>query len=145
MLNKNKGLAKLSDSTGFSMETLGRTAYRIKELGIRQDNLKGSSLFGNDSQLKDLIGIMMNIPEISKNMQDIAKGNRNLSGDMIARLTTDWVNGTKLETLASQYFGDDRDAMTECCQAIYGKLVNSATWGLSTIQKLGINEDSLSE
>ena len=75
----------------------------------------------------------------------IAKGNRNLSGDMIARLTTDWVNGTKLETLASQYFGDDRDAMTECCQAIYGKLVNSATWGLSTIQKLGINEDSLSE
>ncbi len=145
VLNKNKGLAKLSDSTGFSMETLGRTAYRIKELGIRQDNLKGSSLFGNDSQLKDLIGIMMNIPEISKNMQDIAKGNRNLSGDMIARLTTDWVNGTKLETLASQYFGDDRDAMTECCQAIYGKLVNSATWGLSTIQKLGINEDSLSE
>lgn len=145
VLNKNKGLAKLSDSTGFSMETLGRTAYRIKELGIRQDNLKGSSLFGNDSQLKDLIGIMMNIPEISKNMQDIAKGNRNLSGDMIARFTTDWVNGTKLETLASQYFGDDRDAMTECCQAIYGKLVNSATWGLSTIQKLGINEDSLSE
>ncbi len=30
-------------------------------------------------------------------------------------------------------------------QAIYGKLVNSATGGLSTIQKLGINEDSLSE
>ncbi len=41
VLNKNKGLAKLSDSTGFSMETLGRTAYRIKELGIRKDNLKG--------------------------------------------------------------------------------------------------------
>ena len=145
VLNRNKGLAKLSDSTGFSMETLGHTAYRIKELGIRQDALKASSLFGNDSQLKDLIGIMMNIPEISKNMQDIAKGNKNLSGDMIARLTTDWVNGTKLEALASRYFGDDRDAMTECCQAIYGKLVNSATWGLSTIQKLGIKEDGLSE
>ena len=61
------------------------------------------------------------------------------------QFTTDWVNGTKLEALASRYFGDDRDAMTECCQAIYGKLVNSATWGLSTIQKLGIKEDNLSE
>lgn len=145
VLNKNKGLAKLSDSTGFSMETLGRTAYKIKELGIRQDSLKGSSLFGNDSQLKDLIGIMMNIPEISENMKEIAKGKHNMSGDMIARLTVDWVNGTKLETLANNYFGDERDAMTACCQAIYGKLVNSATWGLSTIQKLGMNEDSFSE
>lgn len=145
VLNKNKGLAKLSDSTGFSMETLTRTACRIRDLGIRQDTLNGSSLFDNNSQLKDLIGIMMNIPEISKNMQDIANGNRNMSGDTIARLTADWVNGTKLENLAREYFGDDRDAMTECCQAIYGKLVNSATWGLSTIQKLGINEGSLSE
>lgn len=144
-LNAHKGLAKLSDSTGFSMESLSRTVYKIKELGIRQDTLKESSLFGNGSQLKDLIGIMMNIPEIRENMQDISKGNKNLQGDMIAKLTTDWVNGTKLEFLASQYFGNDRDAMTACCQAIYGKLINSATWGLSTIQKLGIKEETLSE
>ena len=145
VLNQNKGLAKLSDSTGFSMESLRNTAYKIKELGIRQDTLKESALFGTGSQLKDLIGIMLNIPEISTSMKEIAKGNNNLQGDTIANLTADWVNGTKLEALASKYFGDDLGAMTECCKAIYGKLVNSATWGLSTIQKLGIKEGSLSE
>ena len=145
VLNSNKGLAKLSDSTGFSMETLRSTTIKLKELGIRQDTLKESSLFGSNSQLKELIGIMMNIPEIRGNMQDIAKSDSTSQGDMIARLTTDWVNGTKLETLAQRYFGDDKYAMTTCCKAIYGRLVNSATWGLSTIQKLSLDENELSE
>jgi replicative superfamily II helicase len=145
VLNKNKGLAKMSDSTGFSMESLRSIVYKINTLGVQQDSLKQSSLFKNESQLKDLIGIMMNIPEISESMQDISKGDKKLQGDTIARLTSDWVNGTKLEVLASRYFGNEKDAMTECCQAIYGKLVNSATWGLSTIQKLGLHSEKLSD
>ena len=38
--------------------------------------------------------------------------------------------------------------MSDCVRAIYGKIANSATWGLAAMQKLptsGIKSDQLSE
>ena len=145
VLNEHKGMAKLSDSTGFSMESLRSTAHKIKELGIKQDVLKGSELFGNNGKLKDIIGVMLNIPEIKEDMNKIANGGADLQGDRIAQLTADWVNGTTLEEISQTYFGESENAMSECCKAIYSKLVNSATWGLSSIQKLGVDEKQLTD
>lgn len=144
-LNENKGLAKLSDSTGFSMESLSITATKVRNLGVKQDILKGTELFKNESGLKEIVGIMMTIPEIKKSMEEIMPGRNLVQGDTIAKLTSDWVNGNALQNIASEYFGEDENAIANCCKAIYSKLVNSATWGISSIQKLSFNDNNLSE
>lgn len=147
-LNKHKGLAKLSDSTGFSMEAINQTMKKIKDLRLDYKSWEGSNLFSSNGKLKNLMGVMLTIPEISKSLQEIA-GNNRLSGDTLASITVDWVSGKDIEYIAKTYFGEDmQDSVTKCCNAIYSKLINSATWGLASIQKIpnsGLDFDQLPE
>lgn len=75
-LNENKGLAKLSDSTGFSFETIKATIGKANSLGINNAVWSGSKLFSANSSLKDLMGIMLSIPEIRNNLEDIGPSGR---------------------------------------------------------------------
>lgn len=147
-LNKHKGLTKLSDSTGFSMEAINRVMYNVKELGLTQNNWDTSSLFNNENTLKNLMGVMLSIPEISDSLQKVV-GNNRVQGSTLAQLTMDWVSGKDIEYIAKRYYnGDNYDAITSCCNAIYSKLIHSATWGLASIQKMptsGIDFDNLKD
>lgn len=148
-LNENKGLAKLSDSTGFSMEAISTTVNKVKQLKLTKDDWNGTNLFKDNKSLKSLMGVMLNIPEIKKSLEEIA-GRNNIEGDTLAEITTDWVSGTDIEEIAKKYFNlsDNRDSITKCCNTIYSKLINSATWGLASLQKLpnsGLDFDKLSE
>lgn len=146
-LNEHKGLAKLCDSTGFSMEAINITMNKVKELNLDKETWKSSNLFNNDGKLKNLMGVMLSIPDIKKSLEDI-KGTGNIPGDTLAQITMDWVSGRDIEDIARQYFkGNNYSSITDCCNAIYSKLINSATWGLASIQKIpnsGIDFESLS-
>lgn len=148
-LNENKGLAKLSDSTGFSMEAIIKTIGKVKNLGLDSNSWTGTSLFSKDGNLKNLMGVMLTIPEIKSNLSEVYKVEESLSGEILANITLDWIEGKEMDYIANLYFGgNDSNSMTDCCRAIYSRLINSATWGLSSIQKLpnsGLDFDNMSE
>lgn len=148
-LDTNKGLATLSDSTGFSMEAINSTINKIKELGLTGESWNKSHIFSNSGDLHHLMGIMLTIPEIKSNLKEIVSGGSPIPGETLAQMTSDWVSGKDIQDIAKIYFnGEDPVAITECCRAIYGKLINSATWGLSSLQKLpnsGIDFKNMTE
>ncbi|SNX54500.1 DEAD/DEAH box helicase [Thermoanaerobacterium sp. RBIITD] len=146
-LNRDKGLAKLSDSTGFSFETIKATIAKANALGIDHTVWTGSKLFSANSSLKDLMGIMLSIPEICSNLEEIVPSGYAVNGDTLANITVDWVSGNDIEAIALKYFGGNSEkSLTECCRAIFSKLLNTATWGLASLQKvssLGAGFDKL--
>jgi len=148
-LNKNRMLAKLSDSTGFSFETINNIIEKANYLGIDHTVWRGSNLFSANSSLKDLMGIMLSVPEISSNLEKaIPKGGSAPKGNTLANITIDWVSGSDIEKIALKYFGGNSEKeLTECCKAIFGSLIHAATWGLASLQKVSsieIDFDSLS-
>jgi len=145
-LNGNKGLAILSDSTGFSFEALSQAMFDVKKLKLEKSEWDNSNLFSSNSSLKDLVGVMFKIPELKKNLEDIATQKSNVKGDTISELLIDWVSGKDIESLSEKYFlGNDKELITKCCKTIYGKLLHTTTWGLSSIQKLLLGKEDLTE
>lgn len=144
-LNQYPENATLAENTGFAPENAYRAMIRVQDEKIDSDNWKPEVLFGgSNSTLRNLMGVMLHVPELS-NLNEIASSgfdNRRL-GD----LTTDWVNGQGLRQLAIKYFsGEDVTALTKCCDAIYSKLINNATWGLASLQKLsGLDFENMPE
>lgn len=144
----NKGLAALSDSTGFSTETLKITMSQLKELNFNQSDWNSRFLFSPQSDsLKKLVGIMLGAPEIRDQLSDIDVGGSTISQSILSRIISDWVSGHDINRIAASYFGgEDEDSINKATRAIYSKLVNSASWGLAALQKLpnsGLNFDSL--
>ena len=83
---------------------------------------------------------------------------RHPDGDSLSRIICDWVQGRPLSDMAADYFagksghGDDAigqadsvAAMTRCCRSIFGRLTQTASWGLAALQSLTIGDafDSL--
>ena len=152
-LSNNPGLVVLADQTGFSPEAVGSAIVQLKGLSLNQEMWNASNLFGGDkSQLKNLMGVMLTIPEVKSRLEEVS-GAHGLKKEMIASITQDWVNGATMEQLAKNYFMlEDKMnftlALSECCSAIYGKLTNSATWGMAVLQKLpnsGIDFEKLTD
>jgi len=90
---------------------------------------------------------MLRVPQLAASL-------RALSGDgttnqHIAEITKAWVAGDSIQKIAQDYFrgdGDETQAITDACKAIYRNLVNNGTWGLSALSHLsGIDFDSLSD
>lgn len=146
-LDDRKELATLSDMTGFTPETIEKTISKVNQLNIEATDWSSSNLFsGNSRVLSNLTGIMLNdIPEIKQTLSDITiKDPKNINNSL-SNIITDWVSGKDLSEIAQTYFGGtDTNSMSSCVRAIYGKVTNAATWGLSAIQKLptsGISND----
>ena len=97
--------------------------------------------------MADLYGVMLRIPQLKGNLEEIT--NRGLEHSQIADITKAWVNGTSIEEIARDYFkgGENQTkALTAACKAIYKTLVNNGTWGISALSRLsGINFDNLTE
>jgi len=147
-LDKDKKYSNLSDVTGFSPETVKTTIEKIESLGIEQKDWESSNLFSASSTtLTKLMGIMLNdIPEIKKDLAEINLTGTHITHDSLSRIVSDWVSGKELSTIATEYFGgNDTKSLRNCVTAIYGKLSHFATWGVSSIQKLSPQEDSMTE
>lgn len=148
-LSEKPGHASLADMTGFSPEGIGRALAGINSLEnkLTADDWKPDSLFGGRSGMADLYGVMLRIPQLKSNLEEIT--NRGLEHNQIADITKAWVNGKSIEEIARDYFkgGENQTkALTAACKAIYKTLVNNGTWGMSALSRLsGIDFDRLSD
>lgn len=139
----------LADMTGFSPEGIGRALAGMNNLErkLTLDDWKPDSLFGQRSGMADLYGVMLRIPQLKDNLEEITS--RGLENKQIADITQAWVNGKSIEDIARDFFKGGKNqtkAITAACKAIYKTLVNNGTWGISALSRLsGIDFESLSE
>ena len=149
-LAENPGHASLADMTGFSPEGIGTALAGINSLEnkLTANDWMPDSLFGGQSTMADLYGVMLRIPQLKGNLEDIT--GRGLEHRQISDITKAWVNGQSIEEIAQEYFqgeeGNSTKALTAACKAIYKNLVNNGTWGMSALSRLsGIDFDQLSD
>ena len=145
---------KLVDSTGFSWETVSITLRKLSEERIRENIWDPEQLFGDGRSLQTLMGILLSVPELRDNLE-AATGGHGPDGNRLSLMICDWVNGTSLPEMAEKYFKKDANgnevdstkALTDCCKNIFGKLTQTAAWGLAALQTMtfGDNFDQLTE
>lgn len=149
-LSGNMGTLALADSTGFDPEAV-RVAMKglnTLERPLAPSDWEPQSLFGKGKNLAELVGLMMQLPNLSRPLHEIAGAG--LDRQRIAQIAKAWVAGDSLQRIAMTYFeGQNSTAkITEACKGIYRALVNSGVWGLAALSKLpgsGIDWDNLTE
>ena len=137
-LDKRPDASRLSDLTGFTPESVERAAEAVRGIGMRPDEWSGKGLFAPASgRLAGLIGVMLDkIPEIG-GMQEELRGDRRTHPDAIAGIVADWVGGKEVAEIARARFGGtDQESVTACVRAIYGRIIQSAAWGLAGMQRI---------
>lgn len=138
----------LVDSTGFSMETVQATLARLSEKEINEYAWTPELFEGPRPHLRTMMGILLDVPELRANLEDVITG-RTPSGETLARVVCDWVQGRPLSEMATEYFEvttrkgepDPTRSMTRCCQKLFGRLTQTASWGLAALQTLTFREE----
>ena len=128
---------KLVDSTGFSLESIRTVLNAANEEGIRGETWNQDSLFSReDRNLQSMMGILLRVPELRDNLKAVTGGTYP-DGEKLASIVKDWVNGETVPNIASRYFmgdgGDLTRAITVCGQNLFGKLTQTAAWGLGAL------------
>lgn len=138
----------LVDSTGFSMETVLNTLRRLSRDRITEAVWTPELFEGPRPHLRKMMGILLEVPELRENLRDVIQEEAP-SGETLARVVCDWVQGRSLSEIASEYFEvttrsgepDTTAAMTKCCQRLFGRLTQTASWGLAALQTMTFRED----
>ncbi len=131
----------LVDTTGFSLESINRTRAMLNYIEL-PDDVWSPELFGpNRHHLAQMMGVLLEVPEVRKNLNEVAGKNltRDKKGDSLAHIICDWVQGAPLPEIALEHFSQKQDPVkdiTDCCSTLFGKLIQSASWGLSALQLL---------
>ncbi len=138
---------KLVDSTGFSLQSIKTVLKAAGEEGIGPARWNAESLFKRESQdLHAMMGVLLRVPELRDNLKAVT-GGKLPDGNKLALIVKDWVNGASVPEIASRYFtgegDDDMRAITKCGQNLYGRLTQTAAWGLGAL--LSITGSKLSE
>lgn len=128
---------KLVDSTGFSLQSIKDVLVAANRENV-QDSLQNlESLFNPDNRdLQGMMGILLRVPELRENLEDVTGGN-SPDGDKLALIIKDWVNGVSVPEIARRYFMNDNkdmtNAMTKCGRNLFGRLNQTAAWGLGAL------------
>ena len=149
---------KLVDATGFSWESVNNALWRLNEERLT-DEVWSPDLFGRRrNDLQRMIGILLQVPELREQLKEITGGPQP-DGDTLSRIICDWVQGRPLSEMAIDYFAtnsgdavvgsgelDPVKAITRCCSRVFGRLTQTASWGLAALQSLTFRDsfDSLS-
>jgi replicative superfamily II helicase len=138
---------KLVDSTGFSLQSIKTVLAAANEEGISGTTWNSNSLFDHNNQdLQGMMGVLLRVPELRENLK-AATGGNNPDGQKLALIVKDWVNGVPIPDIARKYFQNEGDtitkAMTVCGKNLFGRLTQTASWGLSAL--LSITGSNLSE
>ena len=92
------------------------------------------------------MGILLRVPELRDSLEAVTGGTPS-DGDKLALILKDWVGGVTIPEIASRYFceegSNDVDAITKCGQNLFGKLTQTASWGLGAL--LAITGSTLDE
>lgn len=138
---------KLVDSTGFSLQSIRTALGAANQEGIGAGTWNAESLFSpGNRDLQAMMGVLLQVPELRDNLKAVTGGHVP-GGDKLALIVKDWVNGTSVPDIASRYFMEDSDdvmqAMTKCGQNLFGRLTQTAAWGLGAL--LSMTHGRLSE
>jgi superfamily II DNA/RNA helicase len=145
----------LADATGFSPEGVSRALLGLNSLEKKLTiaDWQPTSIFGPASSLPQIIGVMMNIPEVRGPLVEL--GQHGTDKTRVAQIAAAWVNGQSVEEIAKVYFSGDgenvkplTDALTDACKGIYKALAYAGTWGIAALSKMptsGIDFEALSE
>ncbi len=142
---------KLVDATGFSWESVSNTLVRLNQERVTSE-VWSPELFGSRrSDLQRVMGILLQVPELREPLAEVTGGSQP-NGDTLSRIICDWVQGRSLTEMATQYFskakGDEEEsgdnnpiaAMTRCCRSVFGRLTQTASWGLAALQSLTLGD-----
>lgn len=137
---------QLVDATGLSWESVSNTLRRI-QIARLKDVEWSPALFGKRrDDLRRMMGVLLEVPELRESLGNLGAGKR-ADGDTLARIVCDWVGGRSLAEMAKDHFSEesatrsdssDAAAMTRCCQTIFQRLTQTASWGLAALQSLTI-------
>lgn len=141
---------KLVDSTGFSLQSIRTVLGAASREGISGESWNTESLFSHENlDLQRMMGVLLRVPELRKNLEAVT-GGTTPDGDKLALIVKDWVNGVPVPDIASRYFMGDGDdvtkAMTTCGQNLFGRLTQTAAWGLGALLSItgsGLPEEKL--
>ena len=136
-LSKPNQPLKLVDSTGFSLQSIMTAMIAAGQEGIGKDAWNANTLFGSESDtLKKMMGVLLRVPELRDNLEEVT-GNNGPNGDKLALILKDWVGGSTLPEIAQRHFSkegrDETEALTACAQNLFGKLTQTAAWGLGSL------------
>lgn len=136
----------LVDSTGFSWESVAGTLKRLSDARIDREIWYAPLFDGDRRPLAQLVGVMLEVPELRESLHEIADEQDGRSGDYIARVIQDWVNGASVPQLAADHFrkpgeSNSLKAITKCCQRLFGDMAPTVSWGLSALQSLTLGQD----
>ncbi|HEY6898298.1 MAG TPA: DEAD/DEAH box helicase, partial [Rhodocyclaceae bacterium] len=128
---------KLVDSTGFSLQSIKTAMIAAGQEGIGKDAWNPQTLFGSESDtLKKMMGVLLKVPELRDNLGEVT-GSAGPNGDKLALILKDWVGGFTLPDIAQRHFSkdgrDEIEALTKCGQNLFGKLTQTAAWGLGAL------------
>ena len=137
---------QLVDATGLSWESVSNTLRRIQTARL-SDVEWTPAIFGKRrDDLRRMMGVLLEVPELRESLGNLGAGKRT-DGDTLARIVCDWVEGRSLAEMAKDHFSgasasssdsSDAAAMTRCCQTIFQRLTQTASWGLAALQSLTI-------
>ncbi|MBF0236388.1 MAG: DEAD/DEAH box helicase [SAR324 cluster bacterium] len=149
-LQKSGQPLKLVDSTGFSLDSVNTV---LKHKGnINENSWNAETLYDSgDTTLQEMMGILLRVPELRESLEAVTGGTQS-DGDNLALILKDWVGGVSIPEIASRYFheegGNDVSAITKCGQNLFGKLTQTASWGLGALLAITgntLDEDSFKE
>lgn len=128
---------KLVDSTGFSLQSIKSVMNEARQENIGKDAWDANKLFGSESDtLKKMMGVLLRVPELRQNLEEVT-GAAGPNGDKLALILKDWVSGCTLPDIAQRHFSKDgrdaTDTLTACGQNLFGKLTQTAAWGLGAL------------
>jgi len=128
---------KLVDSTGFSLQSIKSAMIAAGEEGIGKDVWNAETLFDKKSDtLKKMMGVLLKVPELREKLAEVT-GTDGPNGEKLALILKDWVKGDSIPDIAERHFSkegrDGKDALTICGQNLFGRLTQTAAWGLGAL------------
>lgn len=128
---------KLVDSTGFSLQSIKTAMKAAGEEGLGKSSWDPNTLFGSETNtLQKMMGVLLRVPELRDSLNEVT-GRNGPDKQKLSLIVKDWVNGESLQDISTKYFtNDDRDsvaALTVCGQNLFGKLAQTAAWGLGAL------------
>jgi len=136
---------KLVDMTGFSLESVESALTSINQEKIDVETWDPKIFSTGDERLRKLMGILLRVPELRSNLEEVL-GGETPEGNTLSRMIKDWVNGESIPEMAKKYYmktGDDSEwtnALTKCSSRLFGKLTQTAAWGLSALQSMSVGD-----
>jgi hypothetical protein len=143
----------LVDATGFSWESVSLALSSVSENEISEGDWTDDLFHGSSQPLRRMMGVLLQIPELRENLED-ATGGRGADGDFLASVISAWVTGASISAIAEEFFSRDTRgrplsntvAIARTCQNVFGRMSQTAAWGLSALQALTVRDfDDLPE